>query len=131
MKTLFWWLCSMCLWVLSIWIAVTLSMQFVQAAEIAGQASWYSESDPGIKKTTANMEIFDETAMTCAIWDLPFNTKLKVTNIDNGKSVVVRVNDRGPARRLNRAIDLTKGAFSKISNLNKGIINVRIEEVQK
>lgn len=94
---------------------------------ITGKASWYSQNDPGILLTTANMEEFDDSGLTCAIWDLPFNTILKVTNLENGKSVIVRVNDRGPARRLNRSIDLTKAAFARIADLDKGLTDVSIE----
>ena len=95
----------------------------------AGKASWYSSSDRGVRRTTANMEIFNDKELTCAAWGLPFNSLLEVTNLDNGKSVIVRVNDRGPARRLvrrGRVIDLTKSAFSRISHHKKGLINVRV-----
>lgn len=95
-----------------------------------GMASWYSEQDVAILETTANMEKFDDSNLTCAIWDLPFNTIIKVTNLKNGKTVFVRVNDRGPAKRLvkeGRVIDLTKAAFSKISELEEGLIDVKIE----
>ncbi len=95
-----------------------------------GTASWYSEADPGILETTANMERFDDTKLTCAMWDLPFNTVLKVTNLENGKVIFVRVNDRGPARRLvqqGRIIDLTKVAFSRLSDLEHGLIRVSVE----
>ncbi|PIV38881.1 MAG: septal ring lytic transglycosylase RlpA family lipoprotein [Candidatus Omnitrophica bacterium CG02_land_8_20_14_3_00__42_8] len=92
-----------------------------------GKASWYSQNDPGILLTTANMERFDDSELTCAMWDMPFNAILKVTNLENGKSVIVRVNDRGPAKRLNRAIDLTKAAFSKIADLEKGLAEVSVE----
>lgn len=98
-------------------------------AYIEGMASWYSESSPGIRPTTANMEKFDHNMMTCAMWDIPFNTVLEVTNVDNGRSVLVRVNDRGPAKRLikeGRVIDLTKGAFSKIEDLEKGLTRVKV-----
>jgi rare lipoprotein A len=94
-----------------------------------GTASWYSERDAGILKTTANRETFDDGKLTCAIWDLPFNTLLKVTNLENGKFVVVRVNDRGPAKRLvkqGRIIDLTREAFSRIADLDKGLIPVKL-----
>ena len=94
---------------------------------IKGNASWYSQNDQGILLTTANMERFDDSQLTCAMWDLPFNTILKVTNLENGKSVIVRVNDRGPARRLNRSIDLTKAAFARICDLEKGLAEVSIE----
>lgn len=95
-----------------------------------GMASWYSEQDPGINKYTANMEIFDDSGLTAAMWDVPFNQMVKVTNLDNGKSVTVRVNDRGPHRKLvrqGRLIDLSKGAFAKIANLRKGLINIQLE----
>ncbi|HPS20906.1 MAG TPA: septal ring lytic transglycosylase RlpA family protein [Candidatus Omnitrophota bacterium] len=97
--------------------------------EMSGLASWYAEFSPGINKTTANMETFDDQEMTCASWDFPFDTILKVTNTDNSKSVFVRVNDRGPAKRLyreGRIIDLTMGAFKKIANTKNGLINVKV-----
>lgn len=94
-----------------------------------GVASWYSETDPYINIHTANNEVFDDTAMTCASWDYPFHTRLKVTNLDNGKSVVCRVNDRGPAKRLNRIIDLTKSAFEKIASSRLGLIQVSIQKI--
>lgn len=99
-------------------------------AVVIGQASWYSEKDPGILKTTANNEIFDDSQLTAAMWDVPFNQRVRVTNMDNGKSVVVRVNDRGPHRRFvaqGRLIDLSKAAFAKIGNHKNGLINVKLE----
>jgi len=95
-----------------------------------GIASWYSKQDPGIRKHTANNEIFDDTELTAAMWDVPFNQKIKVTNLDNGLSVIVRVNDRGPHRRLvrqGRIIDLSKQAFSNIASLGKGLIDIQLE----
>ncbi|MFH1394592.1 MAG: septal ring lytic transglycosylase RlpA family protein [Candidatus Omnitrophota bacterium] len=97
--------------------------------DLTGIASWYSEFSPGIKKTTANMEIFDQDKMTCAIWGIPFNSRVEVTNIATGKKVLVRVNDRGPAKRLcrkGRIIDLTMGAFKKIEPLSSGLVKVRV-----
>jgi len=94
-----------------------------------GIASWYAEFSPGILKTTANMEIFDHDGLTCAIWDVPFNTRLEVTNLENGESVVVRVNDRGPAKRLcreGRVVDLSLAAFRAIADPDKGLIKVRV-----
>ena len=96
----------------------------------AGEASWYSQIDPGILLTTANMEIFDDTGLTCAIWGVPFNTLIKVTNITNGRSIIVRVNDRGPAKRLvngGRVVDLTKSAFSRLADTGEGLIRVELE----
>ena len=96
-----------------------------------GTASWYSESDPFINLLTANGEIFDDSKLTCASWNYPFNTRLKVTNLENGKSIVCRVNDRGPAKRLNRAVDLTKAAFRQIADPRLGLIRVRVHPLTK
>ena len=114
---------------LIILIAVVFSLKEAGPSSliIKGTASWYSQDDPGILLTTANMERFDDSQLTCAIWDMPFNSILKVTNLKNNKSVIVRVNDRGPAKGLNRAIDLTKAAFSKIADLEKGLADVSVE----
>jgi len=95
-----------------------------------GVASWYSKQDPGIRKHTANNEIFDDTELTAAMWDIPFNQKIKVTNLENGLSVIVRINDRGPHRRLvrqGRIIDLSKQAFATIASLGKGLIDIQLE----
>lgn len=91
-----------------------------------GIASWYSKADDYINKHTANGEVFNDRAMTCASWHHPFGTQLKVTNLQNGKSVVCRVNDRGPNKRLRREIDLTIGAFKKIASANRGLIRVSV-----
>lgn len=95
-----------------------------------GMASWYSEQSPGINKRTANNEIFNDAEHTAAMWDVPFNQRIKVTNTQNGKSVIVRVNDRGPHRRFvrkGRVIDLTKEAFREIGGLKEGLIEVELE----
>lgn len=96
---------------------------------LLGQASWYSESDPGVLKNTANMEVFNDQEYTCAMWDIPFNTHAQIINLETGKSVFVRVNDRGPAKRLvknGRIIDLSKKAFSEIADLKRGLIRVQV-----
>lgn len=95
-----------------------------------GKASWYSERDPGVNRHTANNEIFDDSDLTCAMWGVPFNQEIKVTNLENGKSVTVRVNDRGPHKRFvrkGRIIDLSKRAFSEIAPLPHGLIEIEIE----
>ncbi len=95
-----------------------------------GRASWYSETDPGINLHTANMEIFDDSGLTAAMWDVPFDQRVRITNLENGRSVIVRVNDRGPHRRFvreGRLIDLTKQAFSSIASLDKGLIPIQLE----
>ena len=97
---------------------------------IIGQASWYSQQSPGVRKHTANMEIFNDRELTCAMWGVPFNQKIKVTNLENGKSVIVRVNDRGPHKRYvrkGRVIDLSKAAFQSIAGLKQGLVKVQLE----
>ncbi|MGJ8645542.1 septal ring lytic transglycosylase RlpA family protein [Marinomonas colpomeniae] len=89
-----------------------------------GEASYYADKYQGRK--TANGEFFDQKAMTAAHKRLPFGSKVKVTNVENGKSIVVRINDRGPFIR-GRIIDLSKSAFQRIGNTNLGIIEVEIE----
>ena len=88
-----------------------------------GIASWYGPNFDG--KLTANGETYDMYAMTAAHRTLPFNTVLKVRNIDNGKSVQVRINDRGPYAK-NRVIDLSKKAAQKIDMLGPGTANVEL-----
>lgn len=77
---------------------------------------------------TASGERFDQNDFTAAHKKLPFGTKVKVTNTDNGKSVVVRINDRGPYVK-GRVIDLSTASFKAIEDPNKGIIKDVILEV--
>ena len=90
----------------------------------AGTASYYGKRFHG--RTTANGERFNMNAMTAAHKSLPFGTKVKVTNRNNGKSVIVRINDRGPYHG-NRVIDLSRGAAAKIGMLNSGTARVSIQ----
>jgi rare lipoprotein A len=94
-----------------------------------GIASWYSKADPGINLHTANGEVFDDRKMTCASYQYPFGTLLKVTNLANGKSVVCRVNDRGPNKRLGRLIDLTLSAFRRIAEPRLGLVRVSVMKI--
>jgi rare lipoprotein A (peptidoglycan hydrolase) len=96
-----------------------------------GIASWYSEKDKFINKRTANNEKFDDDAMTCASWYYPFHEKLLVINVINGKWTVCRVNDRGPAKRLKREIDLTHAVFRQISKSKIGLIPVTVIPIEK
>ncbi len=96
-----------------------------------GVASWYSRTDKNINEQTANGEKFNDRAKTCASWDYPFGTRLLVINPLNGKWVVCRVNDRGPAKHLNREVDMTKTAFKKIANPKWGLIHVAFLPVPK
>jgi len=87
-----------------------------------GTASWYGPGFHGRK--TANGERFDTGELTCAHKSLPFNTLLKVTNLENGRYTIVRVNDRGPYVR-GRIIDLSNAAKTEIGM--GGLAKVRIE----
>jgi rare lipoprotein A len=84
-------------------------------------ASYYSDG-----QKTANGETFDPNAFTAANRTMPFNTRVRVTNLANNKSTVVRVNDRGPYSG-DRCLDLSQAAFAAIANLSAGVINVRYE----
>lgn len=87
-------------------------------------ASYYSTRFHGRK--TASGETFDRHALTCAHKTLPFNTILKVTNPKNNKSVVVRVNDRGPYKK-NRKIDLSYAAAKEIGMVRAGVAKVLMQ----
>ena len=91
-----------------------------------GIASWYGKDFHG--KTTANGEKYNMYGMTAAHKLLPFNTKVRVTNKNNGKSIVVRINDRGPFVG-NRVIDLTKTGAEKLGMIGPGTAPVLIESV--
>lgn len=91
-----------------------------------GLASWYGRQFHGRK--TASGETFDMNGLTAAHRSLPLNCYVKVTNKTNGKSVIVKVNDRGPFHG-NRVLDLSYGAAKKIGLTNKGVGNVTIERV--
>jgi rare lipoprotein A len=91
-----------------------------------GLASFYADKYQG--RRTSSGEVFDQQKMTAAHKSLPFGTKLKVTNPDNGRSVVVTINDRGPFVR-GRVLDLSKAAASKIGLVSKGVGTVVIERV--
>jgi rare lipoprotein A len=89
-----------------------------------GVASWYGPGFHG--RSTANGEKFNKYDMTAAHRTLPFGTKVRVTNLRNGQSVIVRINDRGPFSG-NRIIDLSYGAAKTIGIQNSGVGNVRLE----
>lgn len=97
-----------------------------QVTPTNGKASFYGKSHHG--KKMANGKIFDMNKMTCAHKTLPFGTKLKVTNIDNGKSVIVEVTDRGPYIK-GRIIDLSEEAFKQIAPKKQGIAKVEVVEL--
>jgi rare lipoprotein A len=75
---------------------------------------------------SASGEIFNANAMTAAHRTLPFGTQVRVTNMDNGRSVVVRINDRGPYAH-GRVIDISEGAARVIGLINSGVAPIRME----
>ena len=91
-------------------------------------ASFYGADFHG--KKTSNGELFNMNDLTCAHKSLPFDTILKVTNLENGKSVNVRVNDRGPFI-LNREIDLSTQAAKDLDMVKSGTVKVKLEIVKK
>ncbi len=92
-----------------------------------GMASYYSDEFHG--KKTASGEIYNKYEYTCAHRTLPFGTKIKVTNLENKKCVIVRVNDRGPQKR-ERIVDLSYIAAKDIEMIHKGVVKVRIEVIK-
>lgn len=96
-------------------VAATLTATFATPAMAqCGRASWYA-----LHSRTASGERMNPSALTAAHRTLPFGTKVKVTNKNNGKSVVVRINDRGPFIR-GRVLDLSKGAARELGFVNSG-----------
>jgi rare lipoprotein A len=91
---------------------------------IQGKASFYGSEFNGRK--TANGEIYDETALTAAHRTLPFGTVLRVTNLRNGLSVIVRINDRGPFHP-DRVLDLSKTAAEEINLIMYGVTDIEAE----
>jgi len=77
-------------------------------------------------RTTASGEKFDKNKLTCASNHYKMGTMLEVTNVLNGKSVVVKVNDTGVFK--GKKIDLSEGAFKKIADLKQGVIRVKVEQ---
>jgi rare lipoprotein A len=92
-----------------------------------GKATWYGGRFHG--RLTASGEIFDQDALTAAHRTLPFHTKVRVTNRNNGRSVVVRINDRGPYGK-GRVIDLSRAAARRLRMIDDGVVPVRIEVLE-
>ena len=86
-------------------------------------ASWYGDLEHG--RTTANMEIFDRHGMTAASKFLPFNSRWRVTNLENGLSVTVRINDDGPNKK-GRGLDLSEAAAHALGMIRAGVVRVKV-----
>lgn len=104
----------------------TVASNTVRKFSQSGTASWYGRQFHGRK--TASGETFDMNGLTAAHRSLPLNCYIRVTNKNNGRSVVVKVNDRGPFHG-NRVLDLSYGAAKQIGLTGAGTGNVSIERV--
>lgn len=91
-----------------------------------GTASWYGPGFAG--RLTANGEVFNPNELTAAHQTLPFGTRVRVTSVRNGRSVVVRINDRGPFK-AGRIIDLSRAAAEAIGLVGAGVARVTVAEV--
>ena len=98
-----------------------------QDAALMGNASWYGKPHQGRK--TASGESFDMNALTAAHRTLPFGTRVQVTNLRNGRTVEVRINDRGP-QVPDRIIDLSYAAARALGAVGDGVFRVRIAVVE-
>ena len=92
-----------------------------------GVSSWYGKDFHG--NLTANGEVYDMYGITAAHKEFPLNTWAKVTNLDNHKSIILRINDRGPYID-GRILDCSYGAAKKLDFLNEGTANVKIEIIE-
>ena len=90
-----------------------------------GEASWYGPGFNG--QETANGDTFNQNELTAAHPSLPMGSKATVTNLENGKKVDVTINDRGPAAKVDRVIDLSSGAANKLDMKADGTAQVKIE----
>lgn len=97
--------------------------QKIIANSFSGRASWYGPGFHG--RRTANGEVFNQNALTAAHPSLTFGTKVKVTNLNNGRSVIVRINDRGPYSG-NRVIDLSAAAAQSLKMIRSGVARVQV-----
>lgn len=95
--------------------------------QVSGEASWYGPGFHG--NYTANGEVYNQNALTAAHKTLPFGTRVRVTNLYNGRSVVVRINDRGPFIP-GRIIDLSQGAAQLIGVTRSGVAPVQMDILQ-
>jgi rare lipoprotein A len=105
-------------------LALTLPFGAARAGVQEGVVSWYGERFHN--RPTASGELFDVGDLTMAHPSLPFGTKVRVTNLRNGRSVVVRVNDRGPFVGT-RIADLSQAAAASLGMLSRGLARARIE----
>jgi rare lipoprotein A len=106
----------------------TTSFDLTVISSFTGNATYYADKFQNQK--TASGETYKKNKFTAAHKDLPFNTLVKVTNLKNGLSVVVKINDRGPFGN-NREIDLSYIAAKSIGMINDGVVEVKIDVLQR
>lgn len=106
---------------------VLATAQETESIQTTGMASYYHDKFEG--RPTASGEPYRKDSLTAAHPTLPFNTLLRVTNLSNKKSVVVKVNDRGPFVR-SRIIDVSKAAAITLDFIDQGLTQVKIEVVE-
>ena len=111
---------------LTVSLAVCMGMNAQRVVD--GQATYYGIKSHGRK--TASGETFNKDAMVCAHRTLPFGTKLRVTNKKNGRTVVVRVIDRGPFGK-GRVVDLSPAAARQLDMMSAGVVPVHLDVVEK
>ena len=102
---------------------IPLRNQPLIANTFGGKASWYGPGFHG--RRTANGERYNQNALTAAHRHLRFGTRVKVTNLNNGRSVVVRINDRGPYAK-GRVIDVSAAAARSLGMIKRGVVPVRV-----
>ena len=105
---------------------LTMMLFSLAFSQRSGIASFYHDKYDG--RRAANGSIFRQSEATCASNVYRLGSKLKVTNKENGKSVVVKVTDTG-GFKMPRIVDLSKSAFSQIASLSRGLVGVIVEEV--
>ena len=102
---------------------ISIKNQPLMASAISGRASWYGPKFHG--RLTASGEVFNQNALTAAHPSLRFGTRVKVTNLNNGRSVIVRINDRGPYTK-GRIIDVSAAAARSLGMIRSGVARVRV-----
>ncbi len=108
--------------------SIATAQESIKIAQVRGMASWYGPGFQG--RRTASGERYNKYAFTAAHRSLKFGTKVKVTNLNNGRSVIVRINDRGPYSR-GRIIDLSYAAANRIGMVKSGVAPVKIEILKR
>lgn len=103
-------------------------LSFTNSSDVVYKVTWYGSELHG--RRTASGEIFDKNKYTCAATTkYKLGDKLELTNVSNGNSVIVKVNDRGAFAKYGIHLDLSEGAFKKLAPIRKGVIGVTIKKL--